>query len=80
MPQATLVVRTQNHRIRAYPVSNLRGVYFQECRQLCHDLFHGSDLVSWEGRDVIVDLRIIDEMGAEHPVMHDAVADTLLIQ
>lgn len=79
-PQATLVVRTQNNRIRAYPVSNVDGVYFEESRQLGQSLFHGDELVSWQGSDVIVDLRLVDEHGQERSVTHDPVADTLLIQ
>lgn len=80
MHQAALIVRTQNQRIRAYPVSDVEGVYFQESQQLCRDLFHGCDLVSWQGRDVIVDMRLVDERGVEHRVVHDAVAQQLVVQ
>jgi hypothetical protein len=79
MSQATLVVRTQNNRIRAYTVSDMNGVYFHESHQLGHDLFHGRELVSWEGDDIIVDLRIVDERGHVYPVAYDAVAQELLI-
>ena len=51
-----------------------------ESQQLCRDLFHGCDLVSWQGRDVIVDMRLVDERGLEHLVVHDAVAQQLVVQ
>lgn len=80
MRQATLVVRTQNNRTLRYPVSNIRGAYFKESRQLGQDLFGGSNVVSWQGRDVIVEFLLIDELGGKHCVVHDAVAGMLLIQ
>lgn len=80
MHQAILVVRTQNNRVLRYPVSNIQGAYFKESRQLCRDLFGASNLVSWQGRDVIVELVLIDELGGKHCVAHDAVAGMLLIQ